>query len=136
MYCRMAAADCVCTLISGLQVRQIYRSTVGRRHRTPLASGLPLCHYARVRYSEILIPMPLHFAITITQSLPGCAAPDLCRLAIYITSKCFSIPTAVGLIATEMDIRAFPFPTLDVFLLPLMLFHPPGFLTCHSLLGE
>lgn len=108
------------------QVGQIYRSTVGRRGRTPLASSLPRCHYARVRYSEILIPMPLHFAITITQSSPGCAAPDLCRLAIYITSKCFSIPTAAGLIATEMDIRAFTFPTFDVFLLPPMLFHRAG----------
>lgn len=71
LYFRAAAADCVCTLISGLQLGQIYRSTVGRWDRTPLASSVPRCHYARVRYSEILIPMPLHFAITITQSSPG-----------------------------------------------------------------
>lgn len=120
----MATADCVCTLISGLQVRQIYRTVAGRRDRTPLASSFPLCHYARVRYSGILIPMPLHFAITITRYSPGLrVAPDLCCLAIYISSKCFSIPSAEGLIATQMDMWTFTFYTTPVFLLPLMLFH-------------
>lgn len=92
-----------------------------RRDRTPLASSFPRCHYARVRYSGILIPMPLHFAITITRYSPGLrVAPDLCCLAIYISSKCFSIPAAEGLGATQMDTRTFTFCTTPVVLLPLM----------------
>lgn len=112
----MPAADCVCTLISRLQVSQIYGPMVGWRDQTPLASSFPLRHYARVRYSGILIPMPLHFAITITRYSPGLhVSSDLCCLAIYISSKCFSIPTEEGLTAPQMDMWTFTFHTIHVF---------------------
>lgn len=117
LYFWRVSADCVCTLISGLQVGQIYRAALRQRDRTPLASSFPRCHYARVRYSGILIPMPLHFAITITRYSPGLrVAPDLCRLAIYISSKCFSIPAAEGLWATQMDMWTFTFHATPVVL--------------------
>lgn len=94
----------------------------GRATRLPLASSFPGCHYARVRYSGILIPMPLHFAITITRYSPGLrVAPDLCRLAIYISSKCFSIPAAEGLWATQMDMWTFTFYATT----PVVLTPPP-----------
>lgn len=135
----MAAADCVCTLISSLRVGQIYRPIVGWRDQTPLASSFPLCHYARVRYSRILIPMPLHFAITITQYSPRLhVSPDLCCFAIYITSKCFSIPSEEGRWATRMDMRTFTFYAMPVFLLlSVMHFHrSEGLLTQRCLLSE
>lgn len=116
LYFWMAATDCVCTLISRLQARQIYRTIVGPWGCTPLACSFPLCRYTRVRSSGILIPVPLHFAITIPRYSPRLRmAPDLCCLAIYISSKCFSISTTEGLIATQMDIWTFPFGATPVF---------------------
>lgn len=121
LYFWRVGADCVCTLISGLRAGQIYRTAWRQSDRAPLASSFPGCHYARVRYSGILIPMPLHFAITITRYSPGLRVPpDLCRLAIYISSKCFSIPAAEGLRATQMDMRTFAFHATPVVLQPLM----------------
>lgn len=131
LYFWRVGADCLCTLISGLRAGQIYRTAWRQSDRAPLASSFPGCHYARVRYSGILIPMPLHFAITITRYSPGLRVPpDLCRLAIYISSKCFSIPAAEGLRATQMDMRTFAFYATPVVLQPLMPLattpsHPP-----------
>lgn len=133
LYFWRVTADCVCTLMSGLQVGQIYRSAWRQRDRVPLASSFPRCHYARVRYSGILIPMPLHFAITITRYSPGLrVAPDLCRLAIYISSKCFSIPAAEGLRATQMDMWTFTFYAAPDVLQPLRP-PPPSQLRTHTL---
>lgn len=67
--------------------------------------------------------MPLHFAITITQYSPRLrVASDLCSRAIYISSKCFSIPAEERLSATQTDMWAFTFQTTPVFLLPLTSF--------------
>ena len=117
---------CVCfnKVLAGCRSGRFIGPMVAWRDPTPLAYSFPLHHYARVRYSGILIPMPLHFAITITRYSPGLrVAPDLCCLAIYISSKCFSIPTEEGLTATQMDTWTFTFHTIPVFLLPLMPFH-------------